>query len=433
MKLRPGALAPCLLACVLACAAALRAPSAAGRSAPARPANACAHVKSLADEWVDASVDALVHAARAAYEREEAEPAYTRLLGRLADTVERCGLARDADFVRAHREFVEYVEAASRATLPDHELGFAVTDERYFEETRAYVGIPDFLTESGFVRSASRSETLPRAKAYLRRLNSGRAPSEQLLFFSYRSRHLGTPDNDDSYLRLLVVVPGDAARGVPERWVQFGVTDPGVRARTRNVSVVSSLARADGTADVYFKDYYRTYRRDGAIPIKGRWELGYGDDNCVQCHKSGVLPIFPEAGSVSVDELGAVEGVNRRFRGYGTPRFGGYLDASKFGPGLGASDGADREGRFGAGFRGSAVAGAMTCAACHRADYLGALNWPMDSTLVSSYVEGGQMPRGHALPDAARRELYAKLVREYFDADAARPGIFKSWLLGRLR
>lgn len=434
MKLRPGTLAPCLLACVLACYAALHAAPAAGHAAaPGRPALACARVRSHADEWVASSVDALVRAARAAYERDEAEPAYTRLLGRLAGTVERCGLARDEGFVQAHREFVEYVEAASPATLPDHELGFAVPDEQYFAETRAYVGIPDFLTERGFVRSASRSETLPRAKAYLRRLNTQRDPSEQLLYFSYKSRHLGTPDNNDSYLRLLVVVPGDAARGVPERWVQFGVTDPGVRVRTRNVSVVSSLARADGTSDVYFKDYYRTYRRDGTIPIKGRWELGDGDDNCVQCHKSGVLPIFPEAGSVSADERATVEEVNRRFRGYGAPRFGGYLDASKFGPGLGAANAADREGRFGAGFRGSAAAGAMTCAACHRADYLGALNWPMDRVLVSSYVEGGLMPRGHELPTTARRELYANLVREYFDADAARPGIMKSWLLGRLR
>jgi hypothetical protein len=201
----------------------------------------------------------------------------------------------------------------------------------------------------------------------------------------------------------------------------------------RNVSVVSSVARADGTSDVYFKDYYRTFRRDGAIPIKGRWELGHGDDNCVQCHKSGVLPVFPVAGSVSADERPAVEEVNRRFRGYGAPRFGGYLDASKFGPGLGATTQADREGRFGGGFRGSTVAGAMTCNACHQRDYLGALNWPMDKVVVSSYVKGGQMPRGQSLGAADRRELYAKLVQEYFDADAARPGILKSWLLGKFR
>jgi len=433
LKLRPGTLASCLLACVLARPAALHAAPAAAHSAPARPALTCARVRSHADVWVASSVDALVRAARAAYERDEAAPAYTRLLGRLAGTIKRCELSQDAGFAGRHREFVDYVGAASPATLPDHELGFAVSDEQYFGETRAYVEIPDFLTERGFVRAASRFETLPRAKSYLRQVNSHRAPSERLVFFSYKSRHLGTPDNQDSYLRLLVVVPGDVARGVPERWVQFGVTDPGVRRRTRNVSVVASLARAEGTSDFYFKDYYRTYRRDGTIPIAGRWELGYGDDNCVQCHKSGVLPVFPVTGSVSDEEREAVEEVNRRFRGYGAPRFGGYLDASKFGPGLGASNGADREGRFGGGFRGSAVAGAMTCAACHRPDYLGALNWPMDRVLVSSYVKGGLMPRGHQLPDAARRELYEKLVREYFDADAARPGILKSWLLGRLR
>src|SRR4029079_15447194 len=122
MKLRPGRLAPCLLACLLACSAVvLRAASAAERSTLS-----CAGVRSHADEWVTASVDALVRAAHAAYERDEAEPAYTRLLGRLAGTLKRCELSQDAGFVQTHREFVVYVETASPATLPDHELGFAV-------------------------------------------------------------------------------------------------------------------------------------------------------------------------------------------------------------------------------------------------------------------------------------------------------------------
>jgi len=378
-------------------------------------------------------VDALVRAARAAYEDDEVEPAYDSLLGRLAGTLQRCGLTGDTGFVERHREFVEYVKEAAYVALPNHKLGFAVPDRQYFAETRAYVGLPDFLTDAGFVRAASRAETLARAKSYLRLLNSRRPPAEQLLFFSYRSRHLGTPDNQDSYLRLLVVVPGDAGRNQPEKWVQFGVTDPGARMRVRNVSVVSTVARADGTSDVYFKDYYRTYRRDGSIPIAGRWELGYGDDNCVQCHKSGVLPVFPMESSVSAEERETVEEVNRRFRGYGPPRFGGYLDASKFGPGLGAATGEDRAGRFGAVFRDSAVGRAMTCAACHRQDYIGALNWPMNRVVISSYVRGGMMPRGYELRAPERAALYEKLIREYFDDDDARPGILKSWRRGRLR
>jgi hypothetical protein len=130
----------------------------------------------------------------------------------------------------------------------------------------------------------------------------------------------------------------------------------------RNLSVVSTLAHPDGTSSVYFKDYFRTYRRDGSIPIKGRWELGYGDDNCAQCHKSGILPIYPVAGSVSPDELPAVEAVNRRFRGYGPARFDNYLDETKLGPGLGSATLEDRQRRFGDAFVESTVGRAMECA-----------------------------------------------------------------------
>ena len=401
-----------------------------GGAAHAAP---CAPLKSKPDAWVAAEVDALVRAARAAYLKEEALENYKRVLGQIDGTIRQCRLSEDEGFASRYREFVGYVATLSLEQQPDHELGFNVPDRQYFDETRQYVQIPDFLTGQDFLRSVSRYETLERAKSFLRRLNTGRAPSERLLFFSYKSRHLGTPDNDDSFVRFLVVVPGDAEKGVPERWVQFGVTDPGARVRTRNVSVVSTLAGPGGESNVYFKDFYRTYRRDGSISLRGRWELGYGDDNCVQCHKSGVLPVFPVAGSVSAEEKPTLQAVNERFRTYGPPRFDKYLDATRFGPGLGFAGAGDREGRFGAGFGESVVARAMTCAACHRREGLGSFNWPMDQTIISSFVEGGQMPLGSKLRDAERRELYGKLIQEYFATDAARPGILKSWLLGRLR
>lgn len=392
----------------------------------------CARVRSQPEAWVASRVDALVVAAHAAYEEDAALPAYERVLGGIADTIRRCELSRDEDFASRYRELVEYVDAAVLDQRPDHELGFVAPDRQYFAETRELVQIPDFLTTRSFLRAASRYETLPRAKSYLRQLNAKREPSDQLVFFSYTSRHLGTPDSDESYGRLLVVVPGNAGQGIPEKWVQFGVPDAR-RPRVRNVSVVSTIARPDGTSCVYFKDFYRTYRRDGSISIKGRWELGYGDDSCVQCHKSGILPIFPAAGSVSPDERRAVEEVNRRFRGYGPPRFDKYLDESKLGPGLGSATVEDRSGRFGEDFVNSPIGRAMACATCHERDDLGALNWPMDRVVISSYVKGGMMPWGLALSDAQRGELYEKLIQEYFAADNARPGLLKSWLLGRLR
>src|SRR6185436_13868769 len=97
--------------------------------------------------------------------------------------------------------------------------------------------------------------------------NKQRAPADQLLFFSYRSQHLGTPDNPDSFERLLIIVPGNARTGVPEKWVQFGITDPGKRKLVRNLSIVSALPRGDGSYNAYFKDFYRTYASDGTVKV----------------------------------------------------------------------------------------------------------------------------------------------------------------------
>ena len=389
----------------------------------------CALPKSQPDSWVTTKVNVLVQAARAAYEDDVRQPAYDRVIKGIADTLRQCKLSEDEGFVKRYPHFVEYIKLASVAQLPDHELGFMVPDRQYFQETRQYVQIPEFLLTQTFLRSVSRDETLNQAKVLLQEINSKRDPADQLIFFSYRSQHLGTPDNDDSYKRLLIVVPGNAEKGVPEKWVQFGITDRGARIHIRNLSVVSAMSGPDGSSNFYFKDYYRTYGRDGPITVKGRWDLGYGDDNCVSCHKSGILPIFPSPGSVRASEQPALVAVNQRFLTYGIPRFQNYLDASKFGPGLTSASPESRTRRFGPGFGASVVGRAMTCSACHHQERLGSLNWPMDSTIIKSFVKGGQMPMGHKLKIPERNELYRKLVQEYFAIDDANPGILKSWLL----
>jgi hypothetical protein len=393
----------------------------------------CTFVKSRSDNWVAARVNSLVTTARAAYESDDALPAYHRVLDGINRTLQRCKLSADAGFIDRHREFVEYVTTISLDRKPDHELGFNVPDKQYFDETRRFVEIPEYLLQPAFLKLVSRWETLDKAKAFLRQTNTTRSASDQLVFFSYISRHLGTPDNDNSYRRLLIVVPGNAASGIPDKWVQFGISDPGQKVLTRNLSVVSAMTNANGTFDAYFKDYFRTYARNGSISIKGRWELGEGDDNCAQCHKSGILPIFPEAGSVRPAELEAVEIVNARFRSYGSPRFGNYLGQTKLGPGLSMAAAEERNHRFGSSFETTTVSRAMTCQSCHNPQRLGALNWPMDIKILSSYVEGGQMPFGISLKDIERRQLYNKLIEEYFATDNSNPGILKSWLLGRRR
>ncbi len=191
--------------------------------AAAGTASPCARLKTQPDAWVAARVDALVRAARGAYESDKAIPAYERVLDGIVDMIRQCRLTGDDDFISRYRAFVEYVETVSLDRQQDHELGFLVPDEQYFAETRRFVEIPEFLLEQDFLRSVSRYETLARAKSFLRELNALRDPADQLIFFSYQSRHLGTPDNDASRRRLLIIVPGNVAKGLPDKWVQFGV------------------------------------------------------------------------------------------------------------------------------------------------------------------------------------------------------------------
>jgi hypothetical protein len=381
----------------------------------------CDQIKSQPDAWVTGRVNTLVLAARRAYESDRAQDAYRRVLDGIARAMDQCRLADESDFAFRYPEFVGYIKTLSLERQPDHELGFNVPDSVYFSETRGYVTIPEFLLTPNFLRAVSRFATLPQAKAMLKELNAGRALDDQLIFFSYQSRHLGTPDNPYSFWRLLIVVPGNAALGVPEKWVQFGMPDPKARAPVRNVSVVSVVSGSDGTTNAYFKDYFRTFRRNGSITIKGRWELGEGDDNCALCHKSGVLPIFPVNGTVSRDEQERVRAVNERFLKYVRPRFDRYLDSSKLGPGLGAT-GKNELGPDG-----------VKCGACHQPNGLGALNWPMDRTLISSYVKGGQMPLGFTLTPYERNRLYTRIIQDYFAIDEKSPGTLKAWLLGRRR
>ena len=388
----------------------------AGSSAAASP---CDLIKTKPDNWVKGEVNALVLAARAWYERDSAERAYHLVIDRIENSVRRCALGEDKNFRDRYPQFLDLVTTLALARRPDHELGFTVTDERYFAETRQYVEIPAFLLTPAFLRTVTRYETLPQAKAMLRQMNAARSAADQLIFFSYESRHLGTPDNPNSFRRLLIVVPGNADQRIPEKWVQFGLTDPGVRVRTRNVSVVSALPGPDSTTNVYFKDYFRTYERTGAITIKGRWELGEGDDNCASCHKSGILPIFPVAGSVIRDELPLVEKVNERFLNYARPRFDKYLDTTRLGPGLGSNVLQISSNQN------------VQCSECHHPNKLGSLNWPIDRTIISSYIKGGQMPYGFQLTSIERARLYRRLVQDYFAIDEGKPGILKSWLLGK--
>src|SRR3978361_841292 len=75
----------------------------------------CARVRSQPQAWVASRVRALVVAAHAAYEDDEALPAYEKVLGGIADTIRRCELGRDEGVVSRYQRLLEYAAADAAA------------------------------------------------------------------------------------------------------------------------------------------------------------------------------------------------------------------------------------------------------------------------------------------------------------------------------
>jgi hypothetical protein len=311
-------------------------------------------------------------------------------------------------------------------------LGFNVSDAQYFKDTASMTDVPSFLQTPELLQALSDPDQIPQAILKLQQLNLERTPTDQLLFFRYRSQHLATPDRSHVYGRVLVIVPGN-----PEKWVQFGIPEKGL-ARTQNLSVVSVFRDAEGRSNVFFKDHYRVYNGDGSITVRSRLEAGGGSDTCINCHKSGVLPIFPAEGSFNVEDAPKILQANQMFRKHGAPHFASYLDAKVFGPGIG-SIAPDRVASRTDSFMQTCTTGltfaniqeslpkirnAMTCAKCHNGDdgpglHLGELNFPINPVLFKSYVMSGKMPTGASLDPIERQGLMQCLEYDYFHAPTA--------------
>ena len=330
-----------------------------------------------------------------------------------------------------------YVNALSLRTAKHYLSGYRISDASYHQKADRMTDIPAELQSPSLLENVTTFGGLSLAKGYLEGLNRAKSDDRKLIFFSYKSQHLGTPDNDKAFGRLLVVVPGN-----PEKWIQYGVPEfP--RQSVKNVSVVAVEKTADGKQNVYFKDRALIRNSDGRLVPKGRFELGVGADACMDCHKSGVNPIFPAPGSVSADELSLIDEVNQRLHTYLPPSFDGNYDPGWFGPGVGTSrPGASsdvlnqrvrqalrKHGEPASNAQVVSLAKNVTCAQCHQPRFLEPLNAPLNAKLLNSYVVGGKMPPGAGLTFPERQALVDVIVDDYFSSELPENGVLMDWLL----
>jgi hypothetical protein len=325
--------------------------------------------------------------------------------------------------------------------LPGWLMGFNAPDAQYFQETSHFTEIPADLKTPALLKLLSDPSTIDKALKALEDLNATYDATKKLIFFQYTSQHLTTPDESAVFGRILIYVPADA-EGI-EKWVQFGVPEKG-KPHTRNVSVVAIKKDAAGNTDIYFKDHFRMYDQS-EIYIKSRFEVTGQGDSCIACHKSGVLPVFPKPGSLSPFDQPKLNQVNAIFKDYGPPKFGGYVDSSSLGPALGATDPETTSKRTedfltqctkGLKFENAAeshqkIAHSMNCASCHNSsDGFGSINYPLNTTVINSYVRGGLMPPRNTLNAVEREGLLSCLKSEYRGTDSSKPALLLNWLKG---
>src|SRR5215831_12320362 len=80
----------------------------------------CGRTSVEQDRWVGESVNALVRAARVAYENDDRRKPYERVVDSIAATMNQCRLADNRDFVKRYPEFVGYVNLLALARRNDH-------------------------------------------------------------------------------------------------------------------------------------------------------------------------------------------------------------------------------------------------------------------------------------------------------------------------
>jgi len=364
------------------------------------------HFWSRADwvHWRDRSIDSLLTPSydsngRPFLDREKVIAKCADLSNFLTDNLQES--IPELDHFRA------FVSAQGLYTT--HKLGFLQTDRSYWSANSGLLAFPSLLRSPSFLAALDDGS----AASFL----ASREPS--WVVFTYRSQFILSADST-TYGRVLIFVPDEAQPDGSrvDRWIQFAVPVAGERPGTvpRSVSMIA-VHRVNGRSEIRLMDFMRT--SDGFRP--NVLMASSPSNGCYDCHKVGVIPIYPKSGP-------APSPLNSRIASYGRCDFGD-LPVSGYGPGLGTpAPASDRIGRY------------MNCGACH--DGIGSINYlaaapssrdtgafEAKKGLVQSFIEQGIMPPGNDLSPSEREELYRRLTSDYLDVEHG-TGKLVAWLKG---
>ncbi len=367
--------------------------------------------------------------------------------------------------------FARFVKAQGimdrRATNGEYtnSLGLTITDREYIESTASVLEFPDLLKSQSFQWLLSDPKTYKMALEMIEAQNEVLPENQKWLAYFFRTQFILSVDQR-TYGRLLVIVPGhQTSEGmILDRWIQFAVATPDQSPKTPICSVSEIVVLRNtsrpGVSKAYMADFMR--ERDcvsNEVRLTPNAFLSPSpSSNCYDCHKSAVLPIYPEQvyqfsakgdlteKSGAQSELTAT--VHSFISRYGKTDFG-PIDVAAYGPCIGPShrnrsdsfiveatkaEPIDRSSY-------PAIRENMDCAKCHdgfaKINYQVAVRSDRDAKafknqigLVRAFIEKGFMPPNNTLTAAERRALWRCLSKEYFDPDSG-TGILIDWLKGK--
>lgn len=383
-------------------------------------------------------------------------------------------MLRDPAFMQdaGHRKelgnFVRFVTAQQRMAVPQgaavspNALDMDITDRQYLGFIAPNVQFPDLLRSQEFLHLMKKPDGYREAVRMIEAQNATLPGEKKWVVQPFRAQFIKSVDKT-TYGRMLVLVPNvrSASGKILDRWILFAIATPDMEAPEElSVSMIATVRdpAKPGTHKAYAADFLRIQNpQTERIDILPNYLFNLNPSkNCYDCHKTGVLPIFPKTvyrfgpdGRLVADPAGA-KGLTsmseRLVQMYGKTDWV-HMDSGDFGPALG--DSRDRSDAFvleatsGLDLPSASIPKireAMNCVRCHgdlvKIDYPLAVRTDRDiksfetkKGMVQTYVESGLMPPNNTLSSAERQGLWRCLMKEYFDS-STQAGSFVEWLRG---
>lgn len=354
-----------------------------------------------------------------------------------------------ATFQRCRRELHQLGEKAAcferlrmfslqkyRTHVKGLSLGLSMSDADYMERMAALgIGsLPEQYLSEDFLR---RLDEIGNGSYAAIASEVERIGPSGTIAFPYTSKHLPSVDDAQVSGRLFVYIPGERY----DIYSQFGIGLGKDGQFPNSISVITVLKRDQSGKElypheVYYNDIWRT--RGDRVTIGNRITVNRRMENCFDCHKSPLIPVYPDRETFDYNQFGArLARVNEIMSGVKAAYVG--LDAENFGPGIGVAS-----------LEGLACAervqdktkieGYLDCNDCHNGKVRGVLNFPSaldlqlpnSTNLVSLFVrEYGIMPPTHEdLSPDERDVIYQCLIEDFYgDFKDPHKGRFNKWLL----